>query len=202
MSKFKGKLTIGDLSLPGGEVDRTPDDLPTGPGMRTIDIPVGKRPKVRMPEPVQGMVIHYDFRWHSDFIKRHESDKPRPCLIMFAGESKKAEGKTEVIAIPITHTAPNKAMKASTIKIPKNIGRALGLDDQQSYLRCNEVNIFEWPSADLRPVPSRDQQVQRFDYGLMDEEFFEKVKKDFVDLGGRKNVIRRDRGYEPEDYVH
>jgi hypothetical protein len=64
----------------------------------------------------------------------------------------RASGKTTVVVAPITHTPPSDSN--SVIEIPTATKRRLGLDDARSWIMTNDLNVFVWPGADVRPIDS------------------------------------------------
>lgn len=63
-----------------------------------------------------------------------------------------------VTVAAVTHTQPH----ADTIalEMPPKVKQHLGLDDARSWIVLDEVNQFDWPGFDLRPVPKRSSNNQ------------------------------------------
>ncbi|UXN59643.1 hypothetical protein [Phyllobacterium zundukense] len=72
---------------------------------------------------------------------------------------------------PITHV-PHKDIDAS-LEIPREVCRALGLDNDRQWLRFDELNSFLWPGYDLRKRPG---SLDKYDYGLLPKDLFEQLK--------------------------
>jgi hypothetical protein len=49
------------------------------------------------------------------------------------------------------------------------VKRHLGLDDEKSWVILDEVNEFEWPGFDLRPMP---KNPGRYNYGFLPPRLF------------------------------
>ena len=148
-----------------------------------------QQPKIMIPKPCAGLVIFYDYTWHTDFKRKGESDKARPCLIMGLRRNPDRPKNPEVAVEPITHTPPSKALKDSTLRIPMHVGQQIGLDNQRSFIRCHELNVFEWPGPDLTPIPGSKRK--RVEFGLLDKDLFKDVQQMFAQVG-RQLVVRRD----------
>jgi hypothetical protein len=99
------------------------------------------------PPPEPGAVIGYAYLWSNEADEaREEGTKDRPCavLLTIAGGSR----GPRVAVLPITTTPPSDPVNA--IAIPAETLARLGLDDRRSWVVVSEVNIFEWPGADIR----------------------------------------------------
>ena len=144
-----------------------------------------------LPEPVPGLVIHYNYLWRSDAEAGRESGaKDRPCAVILAVT--RQEGKVTVVVAPITHSVPQRLDVA--IEIPLETKRRLGLDDAPSWLIADDLNYFVWPGPDLRPVPGKTSP-RRFAYGhlpnALTRRALEKVR-DLMRKGKSKAAQRKD----------
>ena len=63
---------------------------------------------------------------------------------------------------------------ADAVEIPAVTQARLGLDGARSCIVVSEVNRFEWPGSDLRPVSRA--QTDRFDFGLLPPSIFRQVR--------------------------
>jgi hypothetical protein len=61
-----------------------------------------------------------------------------------------AKSRTEVIVAPVTHSAPDHQPDA--LEMPANVKRDLRLDRDRSWIVVTEMNRFNWPGPDIRPV--------------------------------------------------
>jgi hypothetical protein len=77
-----------------------------------------------------------------------EEGKDRPCVVVLG--SIIHAGVTRVYVAPVTHSPPYSSQNA--IEIPWQTKRRLGLDDQASWVKVDELNVFIWPGADVRPI--------------------------------------------------
>ena len=139
-----------------------------------------------IPEPEPGLVISYAYLWHSEASRgRDEGAKYRPAVIVLTTENRPDGGKTVLVA-PVTHRSPDDP--AMAVEIPPQTKRRLGLDADRSWIVVSEVNRFEWPGPDLRPVAPG-----RWAFGLLPAGLFRTVRTRLVELAGRRNVrqVRR-----------
>jgi hypothetical protein len=141
---------------------------------------------VPLPTPEPGLVIRYQFLWREEHEAGHESGaKDRPCVVVVAVVATDA-GKLTVYVAPVTHRRP--ADPRDGVEIPWRIKQALGLDREQSWVVTNDLNYFEWPGADLRPIPG---SPDRFDYGMLPERFFGLLKQSILQRIERVAATRR-----------
>jgi hypothetical protein len=141
---------------------------------------------VKYPVPSQGLVVRYNYLWHKDHIAGvSDSGKDRPCAIVLYSSKK---GNAAVV--PITHSPPEVGEEDLSMEIPPDICKAIGLDEDVNWKRVSELNMFDWPSVHLRPLPN---DPSRFDYGLMPREFFEQVRDRVVELMMQKRVVQTKR---------
>ena len=95
-------------------------------------------------EPKVGMVIRYDFLWKDEQERgRLEGSKDRPCAIITMTKEN-PDGSRNVAVAPITHSPINADKGETGVKIPLQMARHLKLDDDQSYIKTHEFNIFRW----------------------------------------------------------
>jgi hypothetical protein len=95
---------------------------------------------------------------------------------------------TVVTVAPITHSPPSNTPDA--MEIPLAVKRALGLDDERSWLILTEVNRFAWPGFDLRPIPGRPGE---FAYGTLPARFTRQAIARLIEIAkhGGLPVTRR-----------
>lgn len=143
---------------------------------------------MKIPDPKPGMVISYSYLWAQEHDKGQEEGlKDRPCAIVSAVDT--SEPGTLVTIVPITHSPPQNPDTA--IEIPIKSKERLGLDHEQSWIICSEINQFEWPGPDLRPISRK--AVDECTYGFLPPKLFQAVKTKILYLGrGRAlKVIKR-----------
>ena len=127
-----------------------------------------------IPNPEPGLVISYSYLWHGEYeAGLDEGRKDRPSVIVLAVEQETDE-TTVVTVLPITHSAP--LASKTTVEIPMQVKRHLGLDDRRSWIVVTEGNEFIWPGYDLRKLPNTD----RYDYGFLPPRLFNLVVKAFL----------------------
>lgn len=116
-----------------------------------------------LPEPEPGLVIRYAFLWGSEAACGQEEGKDRPCAVVLT--VKKEGARTRVVVAPITHTHPG---RSPAVEIPAITKERLGLDHDRSWIITNQVNVFEWPGPDLRPITQAlPRQDRRYAYGML-----------------------------------
>ncbi len=136
---------------------------------------------VPIPEPEPGLVISYAYLWHSEASRgRDEGSKYRPVVVVLATQDKPDGGKAVLVA-PITHRPPDDP--AMAVEIPPQTKRRLGLDADRSWIVVSEVNRFEWPGPDLRPV-----SPGCWVFGLLPAGLFRTVRARMVELVGRRRA--------------
>lgn len=115
-----------------------------------------------LPEPRPGLVIRYSYLWRDEADRgREERSKDRPCVVVVA--VRRMQGRFRVAVAPITHRSPS---GKDGIEISAHTKSRLGLDESQSWIIVSELNVFDWPGPDLRPVdPSRP--AKGFAYGYL-----------------------------------
>lgn len=142
-----------------------------------------------LPEPEPGLVIAYDYLWLREHRRaRDEGRKTRPCVIVVSIVSSE-NGRRRVSVVPVTHTPPE--TPANAIEMPLRLKQALGLDDGRSWIMLDEVNQFDCPGFDLRPVPGNKG---RFQYGHIPPKLFDQVRQRIGALVKERRIglVRRD----------
>jgi hypothetical protein len=98
---------------------------------------------VSIPTPKPGLVIRFSFLWSSEHDQGVvEGSKDRPCAIVVAVPYG-GERQVRTIVAPITHRAP--VDSSTSLEIPANVCRSLGLDGARHWIRFDELNRFTWP---------------------------------------------------------
>lgn len=145
-----------------------------------------------LPKPEAGLLIHYSYLWHRQArAGRDEGVKNRPCAIVGAVTLK--EGPPRVYVLPVTHTEPRD--KSCAVELPAKVKKALGLDDQRSWVMCDEANIFVWPGTDMARLPDG-----RFSYGFLPPGLFRQIKEKFTEQLNKKEMrpVMRDDNRMPQ----
>lgn len=96
-------------------------------------------------------------------------------------------GDIQVAVVPAP--IPLLTTPTTSIVIPRTVNVALGLNPQPSWVRMDELNVFAWPSYDLRAVPG----TNRIDYGPLPQPFFERVRRRIVELDRVRRIKRINR---------
>lgn len=115
-----------------------------------------------LPVPELGLVIRYGYLWrHERGRGAEEARKIRPCVIVDITSLPAGGAGPIVSVVPITHRPP--ADPSVGIPIPPRVRGHLGLDQAESWIIANEVNIFQWPGFDVLPEPGRPLPSRLFD---------------------------------------
>ncbi len=98
-----------------------------------------------------------------------------------------AKGRTEIIVAPVTHSPPER--DADALEMPANVKRDLRLDRDRSWIVLTEMNRFDWPGPDIRPVGSDGDPF----YGAVPDWLFVKVRGAIGERarGGTLRVTKR-----------
>lgn len=132
-----------------------------------------------LPEPEPGLVIRYDYLWTREAATGRALGKDCPACLVAVMEP--VTQPRFVIILPITRSAPDK--NTVGIEVPANVGRAIGLDNEPSWVVVSEYNIDEWPNAGLTAVPGRAGACS---YGFVPPRLFAQVKAKFLELYQQK----------------
>lgn len=144
-----------------------------------------------IPEPRPGLVIRYSFLWSSEHDKGAvEGLKDRPCAIVVA-VPKGDRGPVSTIVAPITHTPPDDP--STSLEIPADVCRTLGLDGARHWVRFDELNRFTWPGYDLRPRPDGS-----YHYGMLPPGLFEQLRSGILEANKIQRARFVSRDEEPE----
>ena len=138
-----------------------------------------------LPAPRPGLVIRYAFLWSHEAARGHEEgSKDRPCAIVVATR-RDEHGDIRVIVAPITHEPPTDP--TASIAIPPAVCRSIGLDDDQQWLRLDELNRFSWPGYDLRPLPKHSD---RYHYGMLPRDMFEQLRQGILERQKTRKAMK------------
>ncbi|WP_429911963.1 hypothetical protein [Glycocaulis sp.] len=87
---------------------------------------------------------------------------------MVAAIVQNADGKTEVLLVPVTHSSPE--AQSGAVLIPAAVSRHLGLDDLQSYVVTTEANAVSWDDAGIIPArPGKNWAYGHLPKGLYED---------------------------------
>lgn len=123
-----------------------------------------------VPKPEVGLVIRYGYLWKEEQGQGKLEGKDRPAVIVSAMSP--TPGTSRVAVLPIMHATPSKELASLSVEIPAPVKQHLGLDDDSSWIRLNEVNQFDWPGPDLRQLTGKPGV---FAYGLLPPNFYQAV---------------------------
>lgn len=133
-----------------------------------------------LPKPFPGLVLHYSYLWRDERVRGlEEGRKDRPCVIAAVLEG---EGGPVALVTPITHRRPSPP--SIGIEIPPVTSQRLGLDHDRSWIIVTELNRFQWPGVDLRPIPKTGQ----FAYGMLPPRLFSQVSAALRDAAGARTL--------------
>ena len=123
--------------------------------------------------PQPGDVLSYAYLWSHEAARGQEEGlKDRPVVVVLALQT--ASGLTQLVVLPITHSAPDHP--ADAIELPQIIKQALGLDKARSWIMLAELNRFVWPGPDIRPVGANGDPL----YGALPDWFFSILQSAFA----------------------
>lgn len=127
------------------------------------------------PAPLPGLVIRYSYLWKREArTGQEEGAKDRPCAVVLA--LRDDAGRTQVYALPITHSPPTDG--ADAVEIPAVVKVRLGLDSARSWVVVSEANVFAWPGPDLRFLPGKGPESSV--YGFLPPKFFRLIRDRFL----------------------
>ena len=141
------------------------------------------RSVARLPDPTPGLVIRYAYLWQREaLLAREEGTKHRPAVVILASTADENAGTTVLVA-PLTHRRPDNPNTA--IEVPPRTRTRLGLDDERSWVVVSEVNRFQWPGPDLRPVAPG-----QWAYGWLPAALFRTVRDRLVALARQRKLAQ------------
>lgn len=140
-----------------------------------------------LPTPVPGLVLSYAYLWRDEARRGHEDGhKDRPCVIVLSVQNR--DGQVLVAVAPITHSQPRNRDHA--IEIPAETKARLGLDDARSWIVATDLNRFNWPGVDLRPIARGGLD---YAYGVLPAALYKQLRDKVTNLArtGRTAVTTR-----------
>lgn len=137
-----------------------------------------------LPISEKGMVINYSYLWHREAQQNlEEGRKNRPCAIILVTQN------DMVVVVPITHAPPSPGSEA--IEIPAAVKNQIGLDEERSWIVTTEINTFELPGYDLRPIDNR--KSDQFVYGKLPINLLKQVTQRVVTQSQNRRIKKVDR---------
>lgn len=134
-----------------------------------------------------GAVFHYAYLWRREFnAGQIEGRKDRPTVALAVAISDR-DGRTHVMALPITHSKPNNPDHG--VSLPDATKRQLGLDDEPSWVITTEAVRFAWPGADVRRAPGRKSAF----YGVLSTKLLQAIVRSYVQNRERGEAVSFDR---------
>lgn len=127
------------------------------------------------------MVLRYDYLWSQEAIQGRQQGKDRPTCLVAASDSR--INPSYVVLLPITHSRPTG--DTIGIEIPDKVKKAIGLDDEPSWVIVSDYNIDEWPNAGLGQIPGKSGV---YSYGFLPPSLFATVKSKFTQLVREKRA--------------
>lgn len=88
-------------------------------------------------------------------------------------------------AVPVTHARPRDPEVA--IELPARVKTALGLDAEPSWIMLDEMNVFDWPGYDLRPIR---RGTDRVDYGFLPPRYFARLMEKLIGIAREVGVTQ------------
>jgi hypothetical protein len=136
-----------------------------------------------MPSPEVGLVIAYDYLWSHEAEKGLEfGRKTRPAVIILAIKSQ-SDGSIRVSVAPVTHSRPDDPRLA--VAMPQQVKNRLKLDHLRSWIMYDELNHFDWPGHDIRPLP---KGTTRSHYGTIPPQLYEEVLARIRELAATRRL--------------
>ena len=125
-------------------------------------------------EPKIGDVIRYDFLWKEEERQgRIDGAKDRPCAVVLASKETE-DGSRRLYLAPITHSPAAISDDSKGVEIPAKVSRHLGLDDEKSWIKTNQLNELIWPKDQI-PVGVVPTKSGAWTYGRLPQDLGKQV---------------------------
>jgi hypothetical protein len=150
----------------------------------------------RLPEPENGMVVRFNYRWSDP----QQAVKERPACIAFVRAVRdprhSEEGAAdavlkEVVYLPITSKEPRPPTMGH--RIPDTVCRALHIEGRRSWVIVSECNVQYWPNDLARVSRPGSEWV----YGFVPPRFFRTISEAFKAEIKRRRATVQEVHYLP-----
>ena len=137
-----------------------------------------------LPEPVPGLVIGYEFLFREDAAAgRENANRPHPCGLILVTED---GPHRRVRLVAISHSPPSPSEAGHHLQLTSAECRQMGLDSGDHWINLRDINSFDWPGYDLRPIAPGRSYV----FGRMSKGTFSRVVSAMKTCAGRKSISR------------
>jgi hypothetical protein len=137
-----------------------------------------------LPEPLPGLVIGFDFLFREEAAAGQENaSRPHPCAIILVT----TEGpRRRVRVLAISHAPPSASQARHYLQLTPAECRQMGLDSGNHWINLRDINSFDWPGYDLRPIAPGGGYV----FGRMSRQGFARLVTALKASAGRKTISR------------
>lgn len=137
-----------------------------------------------LPKPEPGLVIGYEFLFREDEEAGLENaNRPHPCAIILVTE----DGPNQrVRLVAISHSPPSSNESKHYMQLTPEECRQIGLDSGNHWINLRDINSFDWPGYDLKPIASGKSYV----FGKMRKHTFTRLVSALKECAGRKTISR------------
>lgn len=137
-----------------------------------------------LPAPRPGLVIGYEFLYREDAAAGLENAaRAHPCAIVLVAGSNPAP---RVSVVAVSHAPPPESAALDYMQLTPPEARQMGLDSGDHWVNLRDINSFDWPGYDLKPIaPGR-----RFVFGRMGRATFTRLVE-ALKARRRLQVIKR-----------
>lgn len=137
-----------------------------------------------LPKPVPGLVIGYEFLFREDEEAGLENaSRPHPCAIILVTK----EGPNQRVSlVAISHSPPSLNEAGHYMKLTPGECRHMGLDSGDHWINLRDINSFDWPGYDLKPIAPNKTYV----FGRMSKGAFSSLVSALKECAGRKLIGR------------
>ena len=133
-----------------------------------------------MSPPQPGDVIRYSYLWWREHEAGEESGrKYRPCVVVVA-IGKANEQALRYSVVPVTHVSPG---DRPAVELPAAVKAHLKLDGAPSWVICDEINLFEWPTVDVANVAGGG-----FSFGKLPAALLKRIQNTLIESGRSRSL--------------